>query len=157
MKRWLVSAALLVAGCAQSPAPALTETSSASASSAGPILATNAIGNATAEVIWPCPPRKAWAPDFLKSNLKILVDGKSAGTIKICQHTRVSLAAGSRAIRLGDPLVDFGAFAGNGEVFQVSAGGTLHLLASSDGNTHLVLHEISSNRARMEIAEIDTH
>ncbi|MBY0562343.1 hypothetical protein [Hyphomicrobium sp.] len=155
MNRWLVLAALLVAGCAQSPA--LSDTGSAGHSSAGPILATNSTGNATAEIIWPCPQQGVWVPDFLKTNLNILVDGKAVGTIKTCQHTSVSLAAGSRSIRLGDPLVDFGAFSGNGDVFQVPAGGTLHLLASPDGNTHLVIHEVSSNRARMEIAEIDTH
>lgn len=155
MNRWLALATLLVAGCAESPA--LSDASSTGAGTASPALMTGSTGTATAEVIWPCPPKATWLPELLKSNLNILVDGKPAGTIKICQHRTVSVAAGSRTIRLGDPLIDLGAFSGNGDVFQVPVGGTLHLLASPDGNAHLVVHEISSNRARMEIAEIDTH
>jgi hypothetical protein len=163
MNRLLILLALTVGGCAQTPALDTSGPVSSTSTIASPAKKVAAFspgdrgGTASVHVIWRCPVLGAWVPDAIKADFKVLVDGKAAGTVHMCQHTRVTVAAGTRAIRIGDPFIDFGAMWGTGDSFALPAGEQLYLLASPDGHGNVFVNEVSSARGQAEMAALDTH
>jgi hypothetical protein len=164
MKRLLICAALLVAGCAQSHALNDTGTVDNSGSAPSTTLAAARTptaappgGSASVNIVWPCPALGNWVPDVLKADLNILVDGKPTGTLRVCQHKQFTVAAGKRSFRLADKYLDFGALFGNGDTFALPPGERLYLIASPDGDGNVFVHEVSVARWQAEMAAIDTN